>query len=337
MYIYDESGSPIGYKYRENSYSASTWDTFWYEKNLQGDVIAIYNNSGTKLASYRYDAWGSTYLSYYNGGASTKATVNPFRYRGYYYDRETCLYYLGSRYYDSQVGRFISADEAGYLGANGDLNSYNLYAYCSNNPVMYSDPSGHFVISISALVVGIVAGAVIGSAISFGATVYQDHSDDGEIFNGSVTSEEYKGNTLGGLIAGAGVGLCSVLGAGLGVSMIAGEALTIGGVALSGTTAFSIGTGTAFATGAAGYAVRVGFNSKESFQLSDMFIEAGANAVSGTISFVGGMAGGITGVNIPGKTNIGNFIKYHAGMTYFGAYPTKFLFSKIKSSLMEKY
>ncbi len=61
------------------------------------------------------------------------------------------LYYLGSRYYDANIGRFISPDDIGYLGANGDLNAYNLYAYCSNNPVMYSDPSGHFVVSISAV------------------------------------------------------------------------------------------------------------------------------------------------------------------------------------------
>ena len=53
------------------------------------------------------------------------------------------MYYLQSRYYDSEVGRFISPDAPGYLGANADLTSYNLYAYCSNNPVMYTDPSGH--------------------------------------------------------------------------------------------------------------------------------------------------------------------------------------------------
>ena len=67
---------------------------------------------------------------------------NPFRYRGYYYDIETGLYYLNSRYYDPEIGRFISPDDISYLGANGDLISYNLYAYCSNNPVNYQDPTG---------------------------------------------------------------------------------------------------------------------------------------------------------------------------------------------------
>lgn len=72
---------------------------------------------------------------------------NPFRYRGYYYDTDLGLYYLNSRYYDSYTGRFISADSIGFLGANGDIPSYNLYAYCSNNPLMYADPSDHLILS----------------------------------------------------------------------------------------------------------------------------------------------------------------------------------------------
>ncbi len=73
--------------------------------------------------------------------ASTLGQANPFRYRGYYYDAETGFYYLNSRYYDPETGRFVNAD--GVLGANQDLLSYNLFAYCSNNPVNYSDPSGY--------------------------------------------------------------------------------------------------------------------------------------------------------------------------------------------------
>ena len=66
-------------------------------------------------------------------------SMNPFRYRGYYYDTETGFYYLNSRYYDPEICRFINADHVNYLGANGDLNSFNLYAYCGNNPVIYID------------------------------------------------------------------------------------------------------------------------------------------------------------------------------------------------------
>ena len=107
--------------YRTTSYAKDTWDVFWYEKNLQGDIVAVYNSSGTKLVSYNYtDAWGNHSISYSNGGASTGAQYNPFRYRGYYYDTDLYMYYLQSRYYDAKICRFISAD--GYVSTGqGDL------------------------------------------------------------------------------------------------------------------------------------------------------------------------------------------------------------------------
>ena len=107
--------------YRTPSYATNTFDVFWYEKNLQGDIVAVYNSSGTKLVSYNYtDAWGNHSISYSNGGASTGAQYNPFRYRGYYYDTDLYMYYLQSRYYDAKICRFISAD--GYVSTGqGDL------------------------------------------------------------------------------------------------------------------------------------------------------------------------------------------------------------------------
>ena len=74
--------------------------------------------------------------------ASTLGVQNPFRYRGYVYDQETGLYYLQTRYYDPELGRFISADDLSYLGAGGELLGYNLFAYCGNNPVNRTDPDG---------------------------------------------------------------------------------------------------------------------------------------------------------------------------------------------------
>lgn len=106
-----------------------------------------------------YDAWGACTIEYDNTSIGI-ANINPIRYRSYYYDTETALYYLQSRYYDPAVGRFISPDDASYLGANGDLLSYNLYAYCSNNPVNDSDPSGH-----SSLLT-ILVGSLIGFTLS---------------------------------------------------------------------------------------------------------------------------------------------------------------------------
>ena len=140
VYLYDDSGLPTGMQYRNESYAEGVFDTFWFEKNLQGDVVAIYNNAGVKLASYIYDAWGNFTVTYTNGGAVTAAQYNPFTYRSYYYDDDLGLYYLNSRYYDSNTGRFINADVQ--INAKENFLGYNMYAYCGNNPVMYTDPSG---------------------------------------------------------------------------------------------------------------------------------------------------------------------------------------------------
>ena len=111
---------------------------------VTGDIVAVYNESGVKILTYSYDAWGNCTEKLLNiAGTNNFARSNPFRYRGYYLDTETGLYYVSSRYYDPEIGRFINADVTTYLGANNDLNSYNLYAYCGNNPVMRIDISGY--------------------------------------------------------------------------------------------------------------------------------------------------------------------------------------------------
>jgi len=141
IYLYDESGSPIGMQYRTTSYAANTFDTFYFEKNLQGDIIAVYNENGVKVLSYTYDAWGNQSTTWHDRtGTNLNAIHNPFRYRGYYYDTETQLYYLQSRYYNPAWGRFLNAD--GLVSTGTGILGYNMYAYCNNNPVMYIDPSG---------------------------------------------------------------------------------------------------------------------------------------------------------------------------------------------------
>ena len=159
VYLYDSEGLPIGMQYHAASYAEDAWDIYWYEKNLQGDIVAVYNQSGTKLISYTYDAWGNISATYYNSGSSTTATKNPFRYRGYYYDVDLELYYLQTRYYDANTGRFISPDTESVISATPDaLTDKNLYAYCDNNPVMRRDDDGEFW--------NVIAGAVIGAAIN---------------------------------------------------------------------------------------------------------------------------------------------------------------------------
>ena len=142
----------VGFNYNGTDY--------YYRKNLQGDILAIVNASGSIVAQYDYDAWG-TVLSVTGILASTIGAINPFRYRGYYYDTETKLYYLNSRYYDPEVGRFINADDVQYLGENGDFVNYNLFAYCANNPVKTVDENGKF----WHIVIGAVIGAVVNVAV----------------------------------------------------------------------------------------------------------------------------------------------------------------------------
>ena len=96
VYIYDELGAPIGIKYRTPSYADGVYDCYFFEKNLQGDIVAIYNANAVKIATYTYDAWGNI-ISTAGALASSVGVMNPFRYRGYYHDEELGFYYLNSR------------------------------------------------------------------------------------------------------------------------------------------------------------------------------------------------------------------------------------------------
>ena len=162
LFLYDHDGTPVGMRYHKSTDNEDVWSIYWYETNLQGDVVAVYSSTGTKLVTYTYGAWGETSASYSNGGGSTGAYYNPLRYRGYYYDTETNLYYLQSRYYDPAICRFINADSALYHTMLG----YNMFAYCNNNPVMGYDPSGrewwHW--AIGAAIVVACAIAVVATA-----------------------------------------------------------------------------------------------------------------------------------------------------------------------------
>ena len=142
-FVYDESNQPLAMKYNGKVY--------YYVLNAQGDVVRIVDGSRNVVASYSYDPWGKLLSS-----SGTLANVNPLRYRGYYYDSETGFYYLQSRYYDPEIGRFINADSYASTDATGLL-STNMFAYCENDPVNRSDPSGEFW--------NIVVGAALGAGM----------------------------------------------------------------------------------------------------------------------------------------------------------------------------
>ena len=129
-FFYDTNGV-LGFYYNNTPY--------YYLKNLQGDIVGILDANGTQVVSYTYDAWGAP-LSVTGTAADTIGQINPFRYRSYYYDNETGLYYLNSRYYDPETCRFISVD--GIYDTNTGLLSHNMFAYCNNNPVNMIDSTG---------------------------------------------------------------------------------------------------------------------------------------------------------------------------------------------------
>ena len=135
-FLYDEKGTPFAFEYQEKMY--------FYQTNLQGDIIGIVDSKGSQVVVYRYDAWGEVLVSSDASGFGL-AQINPLRYRVYYYDQETGLYYLQTRYYDPKVRRFLNADDASVLTKDPEqLTEKNLYAYCDDNPVMYRDDTGMF-------------------------------------------------------------------------------------------------------------------------------------------------------------------------------------------------
>ena len=134
-FTYDESGHPLTMRRYKNE-AQSSYNTYHYVVNGQGDVVKLLHGTNTTVAEYTYDAWGNVLTA-----TGNLADINPLRYRGYYCDTETGFYYLQSRYYDPAVRRFLNADifastGQGFLGCN-------MFAYCNNNPVICCDQSGH--------------------------------------------------------------------------------------------------------------------------------------------------------------------------------------------------
>ena len=138
--LYDNEDSVCGIEYNGTAY--------WFYKNLQGDIINIANADGNVIANYNYDAWGRLCsIIDTDGNAITDSTsiaiINPFRYRGYYYDTEIGMYYLQSRYYDPTAGRFINADMP-EIGLVPNITAiHNLFAYCNNNSINLVDKKGY--------------------------------------------------------------------------------------------------------------------------------------------------------------------------------------------------
>lgn len=157
-YTYDNSDNLVSMNLNDVEY--------YYIRNAQGDIIGLFDGTGAQVVSYVYDSWGK--LVYVDGALKdTVGVKNPYRYRGYRYDTETGLYYLNSRYYNAEWGRFINAD--GYVGETGTLLSCNMFAYCQNNIINYYDPSGRWL--TLPLLGGVLTGVVETAAAILSAPV----------------------------------------------------------------------------------------------------------------------------------------------------------------------
>ena len=133
--LYDNEDSVCGILYNGTP--------FYFLKNLQGDIIAITDRDGTTVATYSYDAWGLCTVTSDTSGCNI-SNINPFRYRGYYFDTEIEMYYLQSRYYDPENGRFVNADECALIAALvEEALEQNLFQYAINSPIKNGDPNGY--------------------------------------------------------------------------------------------------------------------------------------------------------------------------------------------------
>ena len=181
LWVLDNPSETVGVWKHENSVSSNTayvngaavsgdfesrigyvGTSYYYIRNAQGDIIGLFDSAGTQVVSYTYDTWGKL-VSTTGSLAGTVGKENPYRYRGYRCDDETGLFYVGSRYYDPEIGRFINADDTDIFFEDQDsILEHNLFAYCFNNPVNMHDPDGYAAANIIGGIVGGVAGAALG-------------------------------------------------------------------------------------------------------------------------------------------------------------------------------
>ena len=246
------------------------------EKSLAALLFAVLDNNGNVVVEYKYDAWGNHEAEVANEDYVTLAEINPFRYRGYYYDEETGLYYLQTRYYDPTIGRFISPDSVDYLDPES-INGLNLYIYCLNNPVMYSDPDGN--LALLTVFITLIIGAITGGTLSAITA-----SNAGLDTLGIILS------AIGGAIMGAAVAGSFALGGAAVTGLTIGiKTLNVSGVSLFAISAF----GTAVASTANYFLQSKAYDNPTS--LEGYFISAFSGFIEGTLSFGLGAIAGVKG------------------------------------------
>ena len=211
-FSYDANGKVVAVNYNGNYY--------YYLRNAQSDIVKLIDKTGATVVEYRYDSWGKL-LSTSGSLASTLGKNNPFRYRGYVYDEETGFYYLQSRYYNPEVGRFISSDVL--LSTGQGVLGHNAYAYCGNNPIVREDTQGNLWGLIAAAV-----GAVVGVVSKVVTDVVSSVALTGEVHLSSW--QDYVGEAVGGateaVLIAHGTPPTAAAAIGSGLSTLVGEGLS---------------------------------------------------------------------------------------------------------------
>ena len=185
-FLYDENGMLYGL-IKDNS------SKYFYVRDYLQNILGIVDQNGKLVVKYKYDAYGNRKGIEDTSGCNL-GTHNPFRYKGYYYDDDTEMYYCKSRFYVPKWRRWLNSDSINYLEPQ-NITCLNLFAYCNNNPVMYVDENGNFAFFILTAVIG----AIIGG-LAAGITSYQHGARGWEVVGWSAL-----GSVCGGAL-GAGVG-----------------------------------------------------------------------------------------------------------------------------------
>ena len=221
--LYDNENNVCGIIYNDTP--------FYFQKDLKDNIVSIIDENAAVVARYSYDAWGSPTIVQ-DTSTCEIATINPFRYRGYYYDKETGLYYLLSRYYNPSTCRFLNTDDCDHISIGGHVCSQNLFCYCNNQPTMHTDSEGQFVISTTVL-------CVIGGALLLGTA-------GGFVGYGVAKKKKVeKKDTWKYIVGGIGIGAALGAVAGYFVAPVVASATGVSGISITkaGITALPLKTG----------------------------------------------------------------------------------------------
>lgn len=271
-YLYDTNNEIYSLVF-DRSINTFDINVYFYIKDEHGVIHAISDVDGNIIGRYEYNGYGLITNIIQNNDTLNIMNINPLRYKTYYYDIESEMYYLNNRYYNPMLCRFITPDSYEYIEVT-NVDSYNLYTYCYNNPVMYSDPEGNYGI-LTALFVGALIGAAVGGAFETTKQLFNNGGDWSKLNLGTIVSSVFLGGVLGAV---GGIG-SSTFG-----TFLAG-ASTMSAFKIGGW--YTISMGLSFAGGFLGYSIDKGIN-KDEWKLNEALINGGMAMISGTFSFVVG-------------------------------------------------